>query len=67
MNIDGYWAEVRRLGLVLHNSDRPRIYYHVATGQFVYVDDPVPQTPEQRVDTIELIAEKLGFDRSQTN
>jgi hypothetical protein len=39
----------------------------VATGQFVYVDDPIPQTPEQRVDTIEKIAERLGFDGSQTH
>jgi hypothetical protein len=39
----------------------------MATGQFVYVDDPAPQSPEERVDTIELIAERLGFDKSQTH
>jgi len=67
MTVDEYWAAIRRLGLHLHNTERPRIYYHVATGQFVYVDEPAPQTPEQRLDTIELIALKLGFDKSQTH
>jgi hypothetical protein len=61
MTVDEYWAAVRRLGLYLHNTDRPRVYYHPATGQFVHVDDPVPQTPEDRVDTIETIARQLGF------
>lgn len=57
MTIEEYFAAVRRLGL--RPSDVPNVYL-TALNEVQRVPDPEYQTPEQRVETIDLLKMLLG-------
>jgi hypothetical protein len=57
MQIDGYFAEARRLGL--RPSSVPNVFL-TAAGDTQHVPDPTNMTPAQRAETIEKIKQLMG-------
>lgn len=58
MTIEQYYATVRRLGL--KPTTTPNVYANSA-GEFYNVPDASNFTPEQRVETLEVLKRLLGI------
>jgi len=61
MTVDGYRAQVRRLGLRPTTYSTPETTIHLsAEGEPIPVANPEWQTPTQRAQTIERLKARLG-------
>ncbi len=58
MTQEEYYRAARRLGL--KPTDVPNVWAN-STGEFYNVPDPSAMTPEQRIETIEMLKKNLGI------